>query len=88
VLSGCCVTLDTPNAAPTRSQLAVDFISDDVINWPQAVRANSDYSLEDTKTAARQSMQSHFLWALRFEIYDQNGKLLHGEYRDAQRTLS
>jgi hypothetical protein len=88
VISACCVTIDMPNAAPTRSQLAVDFISDDVINWPRAVRANSDYSLEDTKTAARQSMQSHFPWALRFEIYDQDGKLLHKEHRDAQRALS
>jgi hypothetical protein len=33
-------------------------------------------------------MQSHFPWALRFEIYDQDGKLLHREFRDAQRAPS
>jgi len=73
------------NAATTRSPLAVDFIADDTVNWPQAVRAKSDYSLEDTKTAARESVGTHFPWAVRFEIYDQEGKLLHTEYRDAQR---
>jgi hypothetical protein len=71
------------NAATTQSPLAVDFIADDVVNWPQTVRAKSDYSVEDTKTAARESMGTHFPWAVRFEIYDQKGKLLHTEYRDA-----
>jgi hypothetical protein len=53
----------------------MDFIADDVANWPQAVRANSDM-----KTAARESMRTHFTWAVRFEIYDRDGKLLHTEY--------
>jgi hypothetical protein len=48
----------------------MDFIADDVANWPQAVRANSDM-----KTA-----RTHFTWAVRFEIYDRDGKLLHTEY--------
>ncbi len=44
--------------------------------WPGKAIVYSSYDIETTKAAARDSLNRHFIWAVRFEIRDSKGNLI------------